>query len=56
MPKFRLRPSNRKFRVLVQLTDGKTTVLEFLARAPNEIHRRLAIRKDVVNVLRIWEA
>lgn len=56
MPKFRLRPSTRRFRVLLRLPDGTTSLVEYRCRAPNEVRRRVSIRKDGADIVRIWEA
>jgi hypothetical protein len=31
-------------------------MVEFLCRAPNEVRRRVAIRKDGADIVRLWEA
>jgi len=54
--KQRLRPSNRRFRVLLRLPNGDTKLIELLARAPNEVRKRVSRRQGGGEVMRIWEA
>jgi hypothetical protein len=42
--------------VLLRLPDGSTKLIELLARAPNEVRKRMAIREGGGDVMRIWEA